>query len=175
MASASERTSCYFTASLGALDPAVVERLERWAPASCVEHVLHRNEDASVTMYAVKSSAKTARQYQSLLRTLTSHWKMNFGKLERGWLALLTEGEYRVAVRGAPVCVQAELNDSQEAGVHSRVCANWVGAPAQAVSGDSVQRMQQRTEPVGCVELLALSEGFDERAQALYNNLVAAH
>ena len=100
---------------------------------------------------------------------------MNFGKLERGWLALLTEGEYRVAVRGLPVCVQAELNDSQEAGVQSRVRANWVGAPTQAVSGDSVQRMQQRAEPVGCVELLALSEGFDERAQALYNNLVAAH
>ena len=76
MASANEPTSCYFVANLGNLDSAVVERLEKWAVASCVEHALRRHEDDSVALYAAKTSAKTARQYQSLLRTLTSHWKI---------------------------------------------------------------------------------------------------
>ena len=62
MASASEATSCYFVANLGNLDSAVVERLEKWAVASCVEHALCRHEDDSVALYASKSSAKTAQQ-----------------------------------------------------------------------------------------------------------------
>ena len=174
MASSNERASCYFSASLGALDLAIVERLKRWAGESCVEHVLHHNEGASVTLYAVRNTAKTARQYQSLLRTLTSNWKMSFGKLERGWLALLSEEEYRGAVQTSPVCAQTELNDNQQAGVPSWVCANGGVAPTQAVSGDSAHRTQQRA-PDGCVALLSLGEGFDERAKALCDKLIGAH
>ena len=101
MASASEATSCFFVASLGDLDSAVVERLEKWAETSCVEHVLHRREDGSVAPCAIKNTAKTKRQHQSLLRAVTSSWKMPFGKLDRGWLALLTDNEFRAAVAGA--------------------------------------------------------------------------
>ena len=90
----SEPTSCYFVALLGCLDADTVDRLERWAVASCVEHALQQ-KDGSLALYAVKSSAKTARAYQSLLRTLASHWKLPFGKLDRGWLKLLSAGEYR--------------------------------------------------------------------------------
>ena len=43
---ANKRTSCYFSAKLGVLEPAVVERLERWATASCVEFVLRQHADA---------------------------------------------------------------------------------------------------------------------------------
>ena len=91
---------------------AVVERLEKWAGASCVEHAL----------YAAKTSAKTARQYQSLLRTLTSHWKMPFGKLDRGWLILLTDTEYRAAVAGATVRQDCAASDHGEVAVASE-CA----------------------------------------------------
>ena len=91
----SEPTSCYFVALLGCLDAATVARLERWAAESCVEHALSEQKDGSLALYAVKSSAKTARAYQSLLRTLASHWKLPFGKLDRGWLKLLSAGEYR--------------------------------------------------------------------------------
>ena len=87
-ASSLEPTSKHFVAKLGTLNPAVEERLQRWAAASCEEHVLRRRGDGPVALYAVKSSAKTARQYQSLLRTLASHWKLPFGKLDRGWLSL---------------------------------------------------------------------------------------
>lgn len=173
MASSNERASCYFSASLGALDLAIVERLKRWASQSCVEHVLHRSEAASVTLYAVRNSAKTARQYQSLLRTLTSNWNMSFGKLDRGWLALLSEGEYRGAVQTSPVCAQIELNDNQQAGVPSWVCAHGVVVPTQAVSGDSAHTAQQRA-PDGCVVLLSLGEGFDERANALCDKRIGA-
>jgi hypothetical protein len=163
MASASEPTSCFFAANLGALDPAVVERLERWAAASCGEHALRRHEDGSVTLYAIKISAKTARQYQSLLRTLTSHWKMTFGKLDRGWLTLLTESEYRAAIGGATDGEVAAASECAAARPHDPIDASAPAAPTQAEPG------------VGCVHLLSLSDGFDERAQALYDRLLANH
>ena len=72
------------------------------------------HEDDSVALYAAKTSAKTARQYQSLLRTLTSHWKMPFGKLDRGWLILLTDTEYRAAVAGATVRQDCAASDHGE-------------------------------------------------------------
>ena len=72
MASANEPISCYFVANLGNAPAAIVERLERWADASCVEHAVHRHEDGSVALYAVKTSAKTAR---ARMRTLRRHTK----------------------------------------------------------------------------------------------------
>ena len=118
MASPSEPTSCYFAAKLGNLDSAVVERLERWAEASCAEHALRRHADGSVTLYTSRAAAKTARQYQSLLRTLSSHWKMPFGKLESGWLSLLTEDEYRAVVGATNERTEAEVT------VHSQCEVN---------------------------------------------------
>ena len=168
MASASEATSCYFVANLGNRDSAVVERLEKWAVASCVEHALRRHEDDSVALYAAKTSAKTARQYQSLLRTLTSHWKMPFGKLDRGWLILLTDTEYRAAVAGA---------------TDHKVCANGDHGEVAVASGCAVPpphslgevSAPKLAEPgAGHVTLLSLGDGFDERARAAYDRLLAS-
>ena len=100
---------------------------------------------------------------------------MSFGTLERGWLALLSEGEYKAAVQCAAVCAQSELNDSHEVGVQSGVRTNWVDAQTQPMPGEGVKLTQQLTDPTGRVVLLALSEGFDERAQPLYNKLLADH
>ncbi len=94
----------------------------------------YRGADCTATLYAVKGTEKTARQYQSLLRTLTSHWKMSLGQLECGWLALLSESEHRAAVQGATGCAAscarsaaascttkvAELQDCTAAQVHLR-------------------------------------------------------
>ena len=164
MASANEPTSCYFVANLGNLDSAVVERLEKWAVASCVEHALHRHEDDSVALYAAKTSAKTARQYQSLLRTLTSHWKMPFGKLDRGWLILLTDTEYRAAVAGATVRQDCAASDHGE-----------VAVALHSVGEASAPAAPQLTKPgAGHVILLSLGDGFDERARAAYERLLAS-
>ena len=153
MASASEATSCYFVANLGNLDPAIVERLERWAAASCVDYASRRAEDGSVALYAAKASAKTSRQYQSLLRTLSSHWSMPSGKLERGWLSLLTEHEYSAVVGASNEHSQFEVT-----------------VPSQR----EVNAPQSQAEPgASCMYRLSLSDGFDERAQALYDSLCA--
>ena len=137
--------------------------LQRWAAASCVEHVLRRGADGAATLYAVKSKAKTARQYQSLLRTLTSHWKMSLGKLERGWLALLSESEYRAAVKDATGCAASCARSSAASctteAAELQDCTGGAGAPTLAVLTD------------GCGHPLSLSEGFDERAQALFASL----
>ena len=134
---------------------------------SCVEHAVHRHEDGSVALYAVKTSAKTARRYQSLLRTLTSHWKMTFGKLDRGWLALPTGTEYRAAVAGA---------------TDHKVCANGDHGEVAVASGCAVPpphslgevSAPKLAEPgAGHVILLSLSDGFDEHARAAYERLFA--
>ena len=140
MASANEPTSCYFVANLGNLDSA-----------------LRRHEDDSVALYAAKTSAKTARQYQSLLRTLTSHWKMPFGKLDRGWLILLTDTEYRAAVAGATVRQDCAASDHGEVAVASECTV----PPLHSVGEASVI-------------LLSLGDGFDERARAAYERLLAS-
>ena len=182
-ASSLEPTSKHFVAKLGTLDPAVEERLQRWAAASCEEHALRRHGDGSVALYAVKSSAKTARQYQSLLRTLASHWKLPFGKLDRGWLSLLGEGEYRAAVgpqspglpgaampggssgggacaAAAPVATGATSEErSPNEALHL--------APAGAKIADA-RELKPRAVPLrGGMHLSRLSSGFDERSHGL--------
>ena len=160
MTSASEPTSCNFVANLGNLGPAAVERLKRWAEASCAKHALRRHEDGSVTLYASRAAAKTTRQYQSLLRTLSSHWKTPFGKLEGGWLSLLTEDEYGAAVGVANERRECDVVVDSQCEVPRPQDLVRVGAPqTQAGPGAS------------CVYLLSLSDGFDERAQALYDRL----
>ena len=169
MASANEPASRFFVANLGNIDSAVVERLEKWAAASCVEHALRRHEDDSVALYAAKTSAKTTRQYQSLLRTLTSNWKMSFGKLDRGWLALLTDTEYRAAVAGATGHNDCAARDDSEVAVARKCTVHDLGV----TSAPAAPRL---AEPeAGHMMLLSLSDGFDERAQALYARLVSDH
>ena len=171
MASASEATSCYFVANLGNLDSAVVERLETWAVASCVEHALRRHEEDSVALYAAKASAKTARQYQSFLSTLTSHWKMPFGKLDRGWLTLLTETEYRAAVAGATARKDCAASDHGEVAVASECKV----PPLNSLGEASAPAAPQLTKPgASHVILLSLGDGFDKRAWAAYERLPAS-
>ena len=161
----SEPTSRCFVARLGALDPAVEER---------VEHVLRRGAEGAATLYAVKGTEKTARQYQSLLRTLTSHWKMSLGKLERGWLALLSERGYKAAVKDAAGCAASCARSSAASctteAAEVQDCTGGAGAPTRAVLADGVQSTPL-TKCAGCRHPLSLSEGFDERAQALFASL----
>jgi hypothetical protein len=173
MAGASEPASCYFIARLGELDPAIVERLEKWAVASCVDYSLRRDEHGFVTLCAARTSAKTVRQLQSLLRTLSAHWKAgSFGKLDRGWLALLTETDFRQAVASDTASKDCAIADQENVTVASECAApclhdvsetNYVGAPAApklpAVGGGAI--------------LFSLGDAFDARARAAYERLLA--
>ena len=169
MASASEAASWYFVANLGNLDPAIVERLERWAAASCVDYASRRAEDGSVALYAAKASAKKARQYQSLLRTLSSQWSLPFGKLERGWLNLLTETEYRGAVEGATARKDCAGSDPVEVVTPSECAAPCAYDVSEAI----VVAAPKLPEVDAGVILFSLGDGFDARARAGYERLLA--
>ena len=170
MASTNEPTSCLFVANLGNLDAAVVARIERWAEASCVEHAMRRHEeDGTVALYAVRTQVKTARQYQGLLRTLASQWKMPFGALNRGWLTLLTDTEYRAAIGSATERTEGAARDHVEV-----LAASECNVPRLHGLGEaSAPAAPKLAEPgVVHVMLLSLGDGFDQRAQAVYERLI---
>ena len=103
---------------------------------------MFRGAEGAATLYAVKGTEKTARQYQSLLRTLTSHWKMSLGRLERGWLALLSESEYRAAVKDAAGCAASCARSSAAScateAAEVQDSTGGAGAPTRAVLADGV-------------------------------------
>ena len=104
-----------------------------------------------MVLYAAKTSAKTSRQYQSHLRTLASQWQMAFGKLDRGWLQLLSAEEYR-----------ARSDAQQEAEpplVPARVETHGMPCPAEAAAP---------------VFLSRLSDDFAARSQEALARLRAA-
>ena len=177
-----EPSSKYFVAKLGALDPAVEQRFQRWAATSCDEHAMRRDKDGSMHLYAVKSSAKTARQYQSLLRTLSSHWKLPLGKLDRGWLSLLNEGEYRAAV-GSQSPDRSGPPGAALPGSESDACPAAASAAEGATSEGRSSAETVQLVPAGakmvdardlkpcvtplCCGAVRLSDGFDQRSGEL--------
>ncbi len=90
---------------------------------------------------------------------------MSFGRLDRGWLTLLTETEYRAAVAGA---TDYAANDHSEVAVASECKAPPLHSLAEA-SAPAAPKLAES----GAAILLSLGEGFDERAQAAYERLLA--
>ncbi len=109
-----EVSSNHFVAHLGEATVEVEARLRQWG-AGCVEHSLVRNGSNHASLYFARAESRTVRQMQSLLRTLSSRWKLPLGKLEAGWLQALTDDEFRAAVpagqnterAAAPQCAMA--------------------------------------------------------------------
>jgi len=92
-----QATSNHFVAHLGKATPEVVARLLQWA-AGCVEHGLVRDARNHASLYFARAESRTVRQMQSLIRTLSSRWKLPLGKLDAGWLQALTPDEFREGV-----------------------------------------------------------------------------
>ena len=153
MAESGDGRSCCFVARLGALDS--LDRFETWASSTCSEHALVRDENGAVTMYAQRETAKTARQWQSLIRTLMSQWGMAPGKMGKGWLTLLSTEEYRAAVPGPPAT--SGLGEGESGGSMSK---GQSGPPCPVLRSGAV--------------LHALSAGFDERAAELCRRMITA-
>ncbi len=96
---------------------------------------------------------------------------MPFGKLDRGWLILLTDTEYRAAVAGATVRKDCAASDHGEVAVASECTV----PPLHSVGEASAPAAPQLTKPgAGHVILLSLGDGFDERARAAYERLLAS-
>ena len=161
VADAGEPTStCFFARLPGtSLGAAGAERLEKWAAANCVEHALVRDAGGNVALYAMRSSGRTARQFQTLLRTLHHQWGMKLGRLEdKRWLSLLSPEDFQAAVQGARGATE--------------------GAEEHANRADIMPQAPERRPCRRCAEeepvvLMSLSEGFDERARAALAGLRA--
>ena len=160
VADAGEPTStCFFARLPGAsLGAAGAERLEKWAAANCVEHALVRGAGGSVALYAMRSSGRTARQFQTLLRTLTHQWGLKLGKLGGRWLLLLSPEDFQAAVQGARGATEGAEEHASRADIMPR-------APERGPC-----RRYAEEEPV---VLMSLIEGFDERARAALARLRA--
>jgi hypothetical protein len=92
-----EATSNLFVAHLGEATPEVEARLLQWA-AGCVEHGLVRDAQNHASLYFARAESRTVRQMQSLIRTLSSRWKLPLGRLAAGWLQAVAPDEFREAV-----------------------------------------------------------------------------
>ena len=112
-----EPTSKYFCAHLGEATAEVEARLLQWA-AGCVAHSLARDERSQVSFYFERAEARTVRQMQSLLRTLSAKWKLPLGQLDRRWLRALASDEFREKVladkaKSVPARSVAELERAE--------------------------------------------------------------
>ena len=137
--------SNYFVAHLGEASTEVENRLRQWA-AGCVEHSLVRDERSHASLYFARAESRTARQMQSLLRTLSSRWKLPMGKLEAGWLQPLTVDDFRAIVpEAAPTAEAVDAYEERRSAGTVRPCVT----------------------PACRVHVTRLSEGFDQRSNAL--------
>ena len=169
VADAGEPTStCFFARLPGAsLGAAGAERLEKWAAANCVEHALVRGAGGSVALYAMRSSGRTARQFQTLLRTLDHHWGMKLGRLEdKKWLSLLSPEDFQAAVQGARGATESAEEHDSRADVMPQGAAQSDAVPERG----PCRRCAEEVQPV---VMMSLSEGFDERARAALAGLRA--
>ena len=89
--------SQYFVAELGDATAEVEARLVQWGQG-CVEHRFVRDERNCAALYFARGEARTVRQMQSLIRTLTARWGVPLGQLGAGWLRPLTLDEFRANV-----------------------------------------------------------------------------
>ena len=140
-----EATSQHFVAHLGEATPEVEARLLQWA-AGCVEDRFVRDDRNCAALYFARPESRTVRQMQSLLRTLSSRWKLPLGKLESGWCQLLTVGEFRASVPATEPVSHAA--GAMPCGFEEG--SNGVSMPC-----------------VAPLQLMRLSEGFDQRSHEL--------
>ena len=108
-----EPASKYFVAHLGEATAEVEARLLQWA-AGCVAHSLARDERNQVSLYFERAEARTVRQMQSLLRTLSSKWKLPLGPLEKRWMRARKSAPPNMAAFGCT----ARVNLSQQEGIN---------------------------------------------------------
>ena len=94
-----------------------------------------------------------------------------FGKLDRGWLTLLTDTEYRAAVAGATDHKACATSDHGEVAVASECTVPPLHGLGEASAPAAPELTKQGASHV---MLLSLGDGFDERARAAYERLYAS-
>ena len=69
-------------------------RLVKWAKETCEKSDVVMTEEGRMQLLAIRKEAKTARDFQRLLRTNLAHWSVDMPVKQTGWLKLISEGEY---------------------------------------------------------------------------------
>ena len=149
-----EATYNHFAAHLAEATAEVEARLRRWA-SDCEEYSWVRDESNRATLFFARAESRTTRQMQSLLRTLTSRWRLPLGKLEAGWLQPFSNEEYRAAVSTAGAAEGAR----EPPRITVPKMAPPLGPCTGAAAGPGVV-------------LESLPAGFDTRARAAYLTLL---
>ena len=152
-----EATYNHFAANLGEATAEAEARLRRWA-SGCEEYSWERDDSNRATLYFARAESRTTRQMQSLLRTLTSRWRLPLGKLEAGWLQPLSVDEFRAAVStaGAAEGARPHAEEPPQVAVPTMApplpCAGAAAGPGVVLEG--------------------LPAGFDKRAREAYLTLL---
>ena len=175
----SEATSAYFVAHVGDATLEVEARLLQWA-AGCVEHHFERDVGTSrASLYFARAESRTVRQMQSLLRTLTSRWKLPLGQLGPAWLRALTAEEFRRA------CGPQEPTSDARGSSSAALLAPAFVEPSLASEGrGNIGELAQPCSPAYGVQpplvaghgvfLERLPEGFDQRSLQVLRAVVRA-
>ena len=152
-----EATYNHFAAHLAEATGDVEARLRNWA-SGCEEYSWVRDDSNRATLFFARAESRTTRQMQSLLRTLTSRWRLPLGKLEAGWLQPLSVEEFRAAVSTAGAAGGARPHADEP----PQIAVPTMARPPPCTSAAAGPG----------VVLECLSPGFDRRAREAYLTLL---
>ena len=95
-----------------------LEKLVKWAKETCeISDVYMKGE--KLHLIAIRKEPKTARQFQSLLRTSLSNWAVELPPKMLGWLELVTHEDYETR-RRAPYEKKPEISSPVEHEPHQQ-------------------------------------------------------
>ena len=93
--------SRYYRADIGRLDESAERIFQAWADSQKHRHVLVKEDDGKIALYAEREAERQKKSHMAALRTTISNWKMTV-QLPPGFLKLLSEPEFRAALAGLP-------------------------------------------------------------------------
>ena len=89
--------SRYYRADLGQLDESAQRIFQAWADSQRHRHVLVKEDDGTIVLYAEREDEKQKKSHMQALRTTISNWKIPVQR-PAGFLRLLSEAEFRALV-----------------------------------------------------------------------------
>ena len=153
----SAEASRFYRADLGQLDESTQQIFQAWVDSQNRKHLLKKEEDGNVVLYAEREERRQKKNHMAALRTTINNWKMSV-QLPPGFLKLLSEEEF-----GAASASSSQI----EPPIPPEPAA--IESPSTAVRPPLPERcdMMVRVMP-------SLSHDFDDRAKAMVTALVAA-
>ena len=97
----SVEASRYYRAFLGQFDESTQRIFEAWADSQLRRHVLVKDDDGAVVLYAEREEERQEKSHMQTLRTTIQNWKIPV-ELPAGFLRLLSEEEFRAALASLP-------------------------------------------------------------------------